>query len=134
MRKSKLFLVTLSHFCVDTYSTMLAPLLPVLMASFGLSLASAGLLATFYSITAFTQPLMGTWADRMKKRHLVIGGLVLASLLPLIGVAGSYPVLLLILFVGGLGVSAFHPQVFSLVGELSQPRRSFGISIFVFGG
>ena len=134
MQKSKLYLVTMAHFCVDTYSTMLAPLLPVLMATFGLSLASAGLLATFYSITAFTQPLMGIWADRMKKRHLVIGGLVLASCLPLIGVAGSYPVLLLILFLGGLGVSAFHPQVFSLVGELSEPRRAFGISIFVFGG
>lgn len=134
MQKSKLFVVTLSHFCVDTYATMLAPLLPVMMVTFDLSLASAGFLASFYSVTSLSQPFMGVWGDRMKRRRLILGGLLLASVLPLMGVAGSYPMLLVILFLGGLGVAAFHPQVFSLVGELSQPRRSFGISMFVFGG
>jgi FSR family fosmidomycin resistance protein-like MFS transporter len=134
MQKSKLFLLTLSHFCVDTYATLLAPLLPFMMVTFGLNLASAGFLVTFYSVTSLSQPFMGVWGDRMQRRRLVIGGLILASVLPLMGVAGSYPILLVILFVGGLGVAAFHPQVFSLAGELSQPRRSFGISLFVFGG
>ncbi len=134
MQKSKLLVVTASHFCVDTYATLLAPLLPLMMAKMGLNLAAAGLLASFFSITSFTQPFMGVWGDRMKRRRLVIGGLVLASVMPLMGVANTYPMLLVILFLGGIGVAAFHPQVFSLVGELSQPRRSFGISVFVFGG
>jgi len=134
MQKSKLFVVTASHFCVDTYATLLAPLLPLMMAKMGMSLTSAGFLATFYSITSITQPFMGIWGDGMKRRRLVIGGLLLACVMPLMGVADSYPALLFILFLGGMGVAAFHPQVFSLAGELSQPRRSFGISVFVFGG
>ena len=39
-----------------------------------------------------------------------------------------------ILALGGIGVAAFHPQVFSLAGELSGPRRSFGLALFIFGG
>ena len=35
---------------------------------------------------------------------------------------------------GGFGVAAFHPQVFSLAGELSGDRRAFGIALFIFGG
>ena len=35
---------------------------------------------------------------------------------------------------GGSGVAAFHPQVFSLAGELSAPHRSFGLALFIFGG
>ena len=134
MQKSKLFVLTASHFCVDTYATLLAPLLPLMMAKMGMSLTSAGFLATFFSVTSLSQPFMGIWGDRMKRRRRVTGGLLLASIMPLMGVADSYPRLLVILFLGGIGVAAFHPQVFSLAGELSQPRRSFGISVFVFGG
>ena len=36
--------------------------------------------------------------------------------------------------VEGFGVAAFHPQVFSLAGELSGERRSFGLALFIFGG
>ena len=87
MQKSKLFVVTASHFCVDTYATLLAPLLPLMMAKMGMSLTSAGFLATFYSITSITQPFMGIWGDGMKRRRLVIGGLLLACVMPLMGVA-----------------------------------------------
>ena len=50
------------------------------------------------------------------------------------GLAPNYLTLVGILTLGGLGVAAFHPQVFSLAGELSGPRRSFGLALFIFGG
>ena len=50
------------------------------------------------------------------------------------GLAHNYLTLVGILTLGGLGVAAFHPQVFSLAGELSGPRRSFGLALFIFGG
>ena len=135
MQKIRLFLITLSHFCVDSYATLLQPLLPLLKANLGLSLAQTGFLGTIVSICNISQPLLGLWADRMARRWLVVGGLVLATVFaPLMGLAPDYLTLVGILALGGIGVAAFHPQVFSLAGELSGPRRSFGLALFIFGG
>ena len=135
MQKIRLFLITLSHFCVDSYATLLQPLLPLLKANLGLSLAQTGFLGTIVSICNISQPLLGLWADRMARRWLVVGGLILATVFaPLMGLAPDYLTLVGILALGGIGVAAFHPQVFSLAGELSGPRRSFGLALFIFGG
>ncbi len=135
MQRSRLLLVTLAHFCVDSYATILAPVLPLLKANLGLNLAQTGFLGTIVSICNISQPLMGLWADRMGRRYLVLAGLVLCSVFtPLMGIAPSYWTLVAALALGGIGVSAFHPQVFSLAGELSEPRRSFGLALFIFGG
>ena len=135
MQKPRLLLVTLSHFCVDSYATLLAPLLPLLRANLELSLAQTGFLGTIVSICNISQPLMGIWADRMARRWLVVGGLALATIFaPLMGIATNYLNLVGILAMGGIGVAAFHPQVFSLAGELSAPHRSFGLALFIFGG
>jgi MFS transporter, FSR family, fosmidomycin resistance protein len=135
VQKTRLFLLTLAHFLIDTYATMLAPVLPLVIAKMGLSYASAGVLGTVMSIVSLSQPLMGVWADRMRRRYLVVAGVVMAALFgPLLGVASSYGAIIVVLALGGVGVSAFHPQGFSLAGELSGPRRSFGLSLFIFGG
>ena len=135
MQKLRLFVVTLSHFCVDSYATLLQPLLPLLKTNLGLSLAQTGFLGTIVSICNISQPLLGLWADRMGRRWLVVGGLALTTLFtPLMGLAPSYLTLILILALSGIGVAAFHPQVFSLAGELSAPRRAFGLALFIFGG
>lgn len=135
MQKIRLFLITLSHFCVDSYATLLQPLLPLLKANLGLSLAQTGFLGTIVSICNISQPLLGLWADRMARRWLVVGGLLLTTVFaPLMGLALDYLTLVVILALGGIGVAAFHPQVFSLAGELSGPRRSFGLALFIFGG
>ena len=135
MQKLRLLLLTLSHFCVDSYATLLAPLLPLLRANLELSLAQTGFLGTIVSICNISQPLMGIWADRMARRWLVVGGLALTTIFaPLMGIAPNYLSLVGILAMGGIGVAAFHPQVFSLAGELSAPRRSFGLALFIFGG
>ena len=133
--RGSLLVITVAHFCVDSYATMLAPLLPVVMVRLDLNYTSAGLLGAVGSIANMGQPLLGMWADRMARRYLVIAGLLIAAIFaPLLGVAPSYPVLVVVLCLGGFGVAAFHPQVFSLAGELSGERRSFGLAIFIFGG
>ena len=135
VKKASLFLITVAHFCVDSYATMLAPLLPLVMDRLEMNYTSAGLLGAIVSMANLTQPLLGLWADRMARRYLMIAGLVLAAVFsPLLGVAPSYPLLVTVLCLGGFGVAAFHPQVFSLAGELSGERRSFGLALFIFGG
>ena len=135
MKKLQLFLLTMAHFSVDSYATMLAPILPLVIQRQGLSLASAGILGTIVSACNLSQPLLGMWADHMRRRWLIVGGVGLAAVFtPLLGLAPSYWVLVTVLCLGGFGVAAFHPQAFSLAGELSGTRRSFGLALFVFGG
>ncbi len=130
-----LLIITAAHFCVDSYATMLAPLLPLVMARLDMTNTSAGLLGGVVSLANMSQPLLGMWADRMARRHLVIAGLLIAAVFaPLLGIAPSYPVLVVVLCLSGFGVAAFHPQVFSLAGELSGERRSLGLALFIFGG
>ena len=135
MQKLSLLVLTLAHFCVDSYATMLVPALPFLSERMGFGLAFSGVLAAIPSVCSVSQPLLGLWADRMARRYLVLAGLFLAAVFtPLMGITSSYWVLVILLCMGGFGVAAFHPQVFALVGELSGNRRSFGIAIFIFGG
>ena len=135
MQKLRLLLVSLSHFCVDSYASLLLPVLPLLKANLGLSLAQTGFLGTIVSICNISQPLMGLWADRMGRRYLVIAGLLLCAVFsPLMGIVPNYALLVASLALVGFGTAAFHPQVFSLAGELSGERRSFGLALFIFGG
>ena len=135
MRKKPLLFLTLSHFCVDSYGTMLAPVLPLIIERLGLTLAMAGLLGTILAVCNLTQPLMGIWGDRMRRRNLIVGGALLSSIFtPLLGVAPNYAILATVLILGGIGVSAFHPQAFALVGDLCAEKRAFGVALFAFGG
>ena len=135
MQRLRLLLASVAHFCVDSYATMLAPLLPLVMTRLGLGIAGAGFLGTLVTLCSITQPLLGLWGDRMQRRRLVLGGMAMTAVFtPLMGIAPSYWVLVGILWLGGLGVAAFHPQAFSLAGELCGPRRGFGLALFIFGG
>src|SRR2546427_9652390 len=66
---------TAAHFLNDFYVAFLAPLLPLVVAKFNLSLALAGLLATVLTTSAaMTQPLFGIMADRLKRRIFLVLG------------------------------------------------------------
>jgi len=135
LQKSRLFLLALCHFSVDTYATMLAPILPLIILKLDLSNASAGVLGTIVAMIGMSQPLMGLWADRMQRGHFVIAGVALAAVFtPLLGLAPNYPFTVLALALGGIGVAAFHPSSFALAGQLSGSRRAFGLALFIFGG
>ncbi|MEW6752269.1 MAG: MFS transporter [Candidatus Latescibacterota bacterium] len=135
MQKARLFVLTLSHFTVDTYASLLAPILPLLILRLDLSYASAGVLGTMVSLIGLSQPLMGMLADRMRRRILVVLGVVLSAVFsPLVGLAPSYAAAALALALGGIGVAAFHPQSFIMAGDLSGRSRAFGLALFTFGG
>jgi FSR family fosmidomycin resistance protein-like MFS transporter len=135
MHKLRLFLLSGTHFCVDSYATMLTPVLPLINERLGLSLAVAGFLGTILSACNLTQPLMGLWGDRMSRRSLITGGALMAAVfVPLLGVAPNFTTLAIVLFLGGIGVAAFHPQSFALVGEITSERRTSGIAVYAFAG
>jgi len=127
---------TAAHFLNDFYVAFLAPLLPLVVAKFNLSLALAGLLATVLTTSAaMTQPLFGIMADRLNRRIFVILGPTLTVLaMGLMGLAPSYALLMALLLIAGTGTASFHPQGASTAGEASGHRKGAGLSLFVGGG
>ena len=69
-----------THFAVDGYSNIYAPLLPLLIPRLGLSLAAAGTLTMCFQIAASVSQLgFGHVADRWRPRVLLVAGPVVCS-------------------------------------------------------
>lgn len=133
---SHISILALAHFTNDLYHSFLAPLLPLVVAKFHLSLAMAGLLGTSLNITsAYTQLFFGSVSDRLARPLFsAVGPAVTATMMGLVGVIPSYPLLLVVLALCGLGTACFHPQSFALAGAFSRDRRGTGLAVFVTGG
>lgn len=125
-----------THFIVDAYGNLYAPLLPVLIPRLGLSLKMVGTLAmVFQMATSVSQLGFGTLADRWRPRVLLMGGPLLAvTVLSMVGSATSTPMLALVLVLGGLGGAAFHPPAAALVNAVSDYRKGFAMSFHITAG
>lgn len=137
MRKRfELAAVTCGHFTNDLYAAFLTPLLPMLVARFDMSLAMAGLLSAVYATTSsMVQPLVGHLADTSGSRaFIVLGPVVTAAAMCMIGLAGSQVLLVALLIMGGVGSGMFHPQGAAMAGSIDQTRKGFMLSAFTTAG
>lgn len=125
-----------THFIVDGYSNIYAPLLPLLIPQLQMSLFVAGTLQMCFQIAnSVAQLAFGHIADHWRPRVLVIAGpLVAVSLLALIGLPSTPFMLGVVLVLGGLGAAAFHPPAAALVHRLSAERKGFAMSFHITGG
>ena len=125
-----------THFVVDGFSNIYAPLLPLLIPHLNLSLAAAGTLQMcFQMANSVAQLGFGRVADQWRPKVLLIAGPLLAvAILSLVGLATSPWLLGLILVVGGLGAAAFHPPAAALVHRLGGERTGFAMSFHITGG
>lgn len=124
-----------AHFINDIYTAAIAPLLPVFIEKFTLSLTQAGSLTAIYQLPAIINPLIGYLADKKSIRYFVIfAPAVTATMISLLGFAPNYFVMLLLLFASGISVAAFHAPAPALVGRLSGNKVGLGMSLFMAGG
>jgi FSR family fosmidomycin resistance protein-like MFS transporter len=125
-----------THFVVDAYGNMFAPLLPLLIPQLNLSLKTVGVLAMCYQLASSVSQLgFGTLADRWRPRVLLMGGPILSVLvLSALGTASSTPMLAALLLIGGLGGAAFHPPAAALVHAVSGDRKGLAMSTHISGG
>jgi MFS transporter, FSR family, fosmidomycin resistance protein len=125
-----------THFVVDAYGNMFAPLLPLLIPQLNLSLKTVGVLAMCYQLaSSVSQLAFGTLADRWKPRVLLMGGPILSVVvLSALGTSTSVPMLAALLLVGGLGGAAFHPPAAALVYAVSGERKGLAMSTHISGG
>ena len=125
-----------THFLVDGFSNIYAPLLPLLIPHLNLSLAAAGTLQMLFQMAnSVAQLAFGHLADRWRPRVLVVAGpVVTVALLSLVGLASTPVVLGIILTAGGLGAAAFHPPAAALVHRLAGTRQGYAMSFHITGG
>src|SRR2546423_5635949 len=100
------------HLAVDFAAGSVPALIPFMTDKFQLGYAlSAMLLLAATASSSLVQPLFGLLSDRRGALWLISGGTLLAA----VGVAGAavspaYPLLLLLVFAGGLRLSAVPPR------------------------
>lgn len=128
--------VALAHGVNDVFTSMLTALLPSLQLRFGLGEATLALLvATFTFGSSLPQPLLGALSDRLSPRIMAAAGLGLSAIvLSLIGVAGSTPLLFLLILVGGLGSAALHPAGSLLMRHADERRAERAAGFFAAAG
>ena len=129
--------IAVAHGLNDLYAAFLHPLLPRIMERLGLNIALAATLAMTLSLAAsLVQPAMGHLADRYGRRTFIVLGPVLSAVfLSLIGVAPSFLLLALFLALAGLGSAAFHPPAASMAAAAGSSRTMGArYSVFSFGG
>jgi FSR family fosmidomycin resistance protein-like MFS transporter len=129
-------LLAATHFIVDGYGNILAPLLPLLISQLGLTLAAAGTLQMCFQLANSVSQLgFGHIADRWRPRLLLIAGpLIAVAVLPLIGLAPGAVALAGVLILGGLGGAAFHPPAAALVHRYSGKKRGLAMSFHITSG
>ncbi len=130
--------IALAHAVNDSYAYILPPLMPVLLAQGGLTLASSAALMSIQLLaSSFLQPLFGHWADRsgggrwMGWSGVIIAGVGAAAL----GYAPGFAGLALAMLVSGVGTALFHPVSAALVAQAAPPRqRGFWMSAYISAG
>jgi MFS transporter, FSR family, fosmidomycin resistance protein len=131
-----LLALTLVHFTGDFYSSFTNPLFPLFVEKMGLSLTQIGIIAGLNRLLAFiVQPSVGYLADRYQTRWFIFCGLLMAVVfIPLSGVATGFWTLLLVIALGSIGSSMFHPSVTGMVPVYSGNKTGFAMSVFNTGG
>ncbi len=123
------------HFIHDVYSSFLAPLLPLLIEKLSMSLTQAGFLSTVMQIPSLLNPLIGVFADRRSVRYFIILAPVTTAVpMSLMGLAPNYGVLLILLFLTGVSVAAFHVPAPVMISQLSGNKKGKGMSFYMTGG
>ena len=127
--------VSMAHLIHDTYSAFLAPILPLLISKFGITVLMAGLLDIVRKIPALANPFIGLMADRMSVRYFVILAPAVTSVaMSLLGIAPSYVFIVILVFMAGIGSTIFHVPAPVMIKHVSHNQIGKGMSYYMLGG
>jgi FSR family fosmidomycin resistance protein-like MFS transporter len=134
-KKPDVIILSLAHLAHDTFSSFLAPLLPLLITKLGMSLSMSALLDVSRRIPALFNPVLGLLAEKTGVKYFVIlTPAITAISMGLVGLANSYAVLFILLFVAGISAALFHVPTPVIVKEASGNKVGTGMSFFMVGG
>ena len=124
------------HFATDFASGAVPAMLPFFAVKFDLNYTlTAVLMLAALASSSLTQPLFGLWSDRRGALWLLPAGIGLAGCgIGLSAVAPNYGLLVVVVFLSGLGIAAFHPEGAKFAVFASGRKRASGMSLFNIGG
>jgi len=124
------------HLATDFASGAVPAMLPFFAAKFDLNYTlTAVLMLAALASSSLTQPLFGLWSDKRGALWLLPTGIGLAGIgIGLAAVAPSYGLLVILIFLSGLGIAAFHPEGAKFAVFASGRKRASGMSLFNIGG
>src|SRR5262245_971572 len=126
-----------AHALHDGYSSLIYVMLPIWQKEFGLGYAELGLLRGLFSGTmAGFQIPSGLLAERLGTAPVLALGTALAGTgYCLAGASAGFGLLVVALFVGGLGASVQHPLASSLMARaFTGPRSMKALGTYNFAG
>ncbi len=135
--RETLGLISIGHFFSHYYGLVLPPLFPFLKAEFGVSYIELGFAMTAYMLLGgIMQSPVGFLVDRIGPSNVLLAGLGLnACAVLLMGLVGSYWVLLALAVLAGLGNSVFHPADYAILnGTIRENKLGRAFSIHTFSG
>lgn len=134
-QNKKVASLSVVHLVHDIYTSFLAPALPKLIESLGMSYGMAGLLAVIQRIPSLFNPIMGIIADRPVAKYMVIlSPAITAVSMSLIGISPSYIFLAILLFVSGISSMMWHIPSPVMIKQVSGKRTGKGMSYYMVGG
>ncbi len=127
--------ISLSHLFHDIPGAFLAPILPLLIDKFGMTVFMAGLLDVFRRFPALANPFLGLLADRIRIRYFIIftPGIT-AIMMSLLGIAPTYTFLAVLLIISGISSAIYHVTAPVMVKKVSTGRLGRGMSFYMLGG
>jgi FSR family fosmidomycin resistance protein-like MFS transporter len=124
-----------AHFTHDTYSAFLAPLLPSLIEKLSLTYTQAGSLSAITQLPSLLNPIIGYLDDKVNLRILIVlAPAVSATMMSLLGVAPSYSSLVMLLFIAGISIAAFHALAPAMIARSSGQSVGRGMSMLMAAG
>jgi len=136
-RRSLLVAFSLAHFAHHVTNSLLSALLPFIRDAFALSYTETGFAVTAYTIASgVTNAPLGLVADRVGRRRVIVGGLVLIGLSSVaIAGSGTYSQLLLALMVMGIASGTYHAPASAIIAEtFSRARRGIAMGTHTTAG
>lgn len=124
------------HCLNDLLQSVVSAVYPMLKEDLSLSFAQIGLITLVYQIAASVfQPLVGLAFDRRPYVGSLPLGMVFSTAgIALFAFAMSLPIVLVAVFLVGVGSSTLHPEASRITSLASHGRRGLAQSIFQVGG
>jgi FSR family fosmidomycin resistance protein-like MFS transporter len=134
-RRGISFLVA-AHAFNDMNQSVVPAVLPFLIAQRHLSYeAAASLVLSLTIASSVVQPVFGYVTDKRSIPWLIPAAIVCGLMgTVFLGLASTYPLLLLATLVSGIGSAAFHPEAARTANLVSGTQRSTGMGFFGLGG
>ncbi|WP_215761895.1 MFS transporter [Acetobacter sp. P1H12_c] len=113
------YAIALLLFVVGCDLYVVAPLLPGIRESLGVSVSGAGLLVTVFTAGyTIASPLIGSLTDRLGRRAVLYGGLIAFVLFEAVSAwAPDFAILLVARGIAGIAAAAITPTCYTIIGD-----------------